>query len=200
MKDVGYSATASYVCSSDDTFKSCSDLIFPLCVQETRFAGDFEGFWEDTDQRQTSGQSVRYPCVPVPCVPVSVPNLTPIPAHISFNIPCVAGSEVWAEVVCIVKLICSCVCIWTCVSVCVCIKRITLCAGMMASTLSGLPEGVPFLVSPPLNASTTNSISSVLMNCAHPTHTCTTHPHPIHTYTTHPHPTHTYARRVYLVR
>ena len=81
-------------------------------------------------------------------------------------------------------------------SACVRIKRITLCAGMMASTLSGLPEGVPFLVSPPLNASTTNSttnsISSVLVNCAHPTHTYTTHPHPTHTCTTHPHPTHTY--------
>ena len=43
--------------------KSFNDLIFPLSVQETRFAGDFEGFWEDADQCQTSCQSVRYPCV-----------------------------------------------------------------------------------------------------------------------------------------
>ena len=116
MKDVGYSATASYVCSSDDAFNSCSDLIYPLCVQEARFTGDFEGFWEDTDQCQTSGQSVRYPCMPV-----SVPDLAPASAHISFNITHVlleVGSG--AEVVCVVKLICSCVCVYLDMCECVC--------------------------------------------------------------------------------
>lgn len=125
MKDVGYSATASYVCSSDDAFNSCSDLIYPLCVQEARFTGDFEGFWEDTDQCQTSGQSVRYislypVSVPDP-IPASVPDLAPASAHISFNITHVlleVGSG--AEVVCVVKLICSCVCVYLDVCECVC--------------------------------------------------------------------------------
>ena len=146
--------------------------MLPSCTQKARCPGDLEGFWEGSDYSQAGGKSLR--CVHLYCARMSIRTHTHMhstphtlahthacthstPTHAQYtHMHALAHSHIHAHAHSHMHTMYG--------GAHVLLAPLCLCAGMMAATLGGLPEGVPFLVSPSLEGTSTTSFDDEWRN------------------------------------